>query len=296
MPEAIEVAIIAQYLNKNVSGKILTSIEWNEKSRYFKPNRQGIVGIPDYDQLVPYLPRKIMRVWSRGKVIVFELENNIYITSQLAMEGKWINQPLNHSGVIFNISGEKWYYDDIRHMGQISIYLSMESLNLNKFKDHGPDLLLTALVKSGKIDTSTLHPLQIIIEIDEWKRHITNKRIANKRISDYLKIQSKFSGIGNYLRSHILYETKIRPDRPLCQLSDYEIESLYYVALDTLLLCYSHHGLTIESYWDPEGIKGTFPVKAYGKTHDEYGNPIIKTKFTNSKSEQYIHWAPNIQY
>lgn len=312
MPEGCEIRIISEYLNKHISGKTLLNIEWNEKSRYFKPNRQGIVGIPSYDELLRYLPRKVIRIWPRGKVIVFELEGNIFITSQLAMEGKWSNTPLNHSGVVFNfgfvfpsttIGGnninviqDRWYYDDSRHMGQFSIYMNQHSLNTLKFKDHGPDLLLTALVQTNNIDVSTLHPLQITMSIEEWRKCISNKRIAKKRISDYLKDQERFSGLGNYLRSNILYEAKIRPDRPLCQLSTYEIDLLYYTSLHILLDAYQHRGLSLKSWQDPEGIGGTYPSKVYGRTHDDNGYPVIKSKFTKSKSEQSIHWVPQVQF
>lgn len=290
MPELLECYFVGQCLNRHWSNKNLNSIEWNDKSKY------RISGIPNYNNLISYLPRKILRVWSRGKVIVIELYDNIYITSQLAMEGKWSRELLDHSGVIFNFdNNEKWYYDDSRHMGNIDTYMNLNDLKTIKFKNHGPDFLITVFQKLKLIDTSSLHECQIPITIEEWKKHIINKRIANKRISDYLKDQKRFSGIGNYMRAEILYTAKIRPNRPLCELSDYEIDSLYYITLDIVLAIYCHHGLTIKSYWDPEGHKGTYPVKIYGKSHDPFGNPVIKSRFTSSKSEQMIHWVPNIQ-
>jgi formamidopyrimidine-DNA glycosylase len=247
--------------------------------------------------LVKYLPRKIVRVWCRGKVIVFELEDDMYITSQLGMEGKWSHTPLYHSGLILNLEdNEKWYYDDSRHMGNIFIYLDVKSLETIRFKDHGPDMLLTALVKTGRIDVSTLHPLETTVSIEDWRRAITNKRIGTKKLCDFLKLQKYISIHGNYSRCDCMYIAKIRPDRQLNQLSEYEIDSLYYISLDVLLESYLNNGLTIYTFSSPEGIKGTYQTKVYGRTHDINGYPVVKSKFSNSKSEQTVHWVPQVQF
>jgi endonuclease VIII len=299
MPEGPETKIISDFLNKNLSGKTLLSIEINSKSRYYKLGQ-----IEGYDTLLNYLPLKVSRVWTRGKVIVFELQNDIYITSQLGMEGWWNTKPGNHSGVIFNfgfqiigpinlnVIEDRYYYDDSRHMGNISIYMSQHSLNTMKFKSHGPDLLLAALINNNAIDVRSLHPLQIPMSYDEWVKCIKNKRVGNKIIAEYLHDQKKFSGIGNYCRAHIMYLCRISPFRKLSDLTEQNIYDLYVHSLNTLYQSYMAKGLTVWTYMTPEGEKGSFEVLVYNKTHDPYGNPVQVYK---DGKKQSIHWVPNMQ-
>jgi formamidopyrimidine-DNA glycosylase len=286
MPESAEVKIIADVLNKNLKDKKLISIEVNSKSRYGKDGQ-----IPKYDQLHPLLPLKIDQIWSRGKVIMFQLEGDIYITSQLGMEGKWSPQPLNHSGVILTLEGEeKWYYDDTRHMGILTIYFDVESLEMIKFKEHGPDLLISALMIFDQYQP--VHSLQIPLYWEEWLRCINNGRLSKKPIGEYLKEQKRFSGIGNYLRAHILYISKISPFRLLGQLNEEEKIILYNNSIKTVYESYKAGGLTVWTYMSPEGKRGTFKVLVYGQETDPEGNKVEQYK---SKGKQTIWWVPAVQ-
>ena len=104
--------------------------------------------------------------------------------------------------------------------------------------------------------------------------------------------QKYTSGIGNYLKAEVLYRAKMNPTKKLHELSDNEIKTLYDSIMFQLILSYQHHGLTIKSYWDPEGRPGTCPRQVYGKPKDLLGNPV--EKFKDSK-ERTVHWVPSVQ-
>jgi len=126
-----------------------------------------------------------------------------------------------------------------------------------------------------------------------WLKIARNKRIQNKQICDYLLDQKRISGIGNYLRSEILYRSRIRPDRSLKNLSDEELELLRIESIKTVRESYDSHGLTIRSYSDLYGNKGTFICQVYNRTEDPYGNPIRTDTFKDGRT---IHWVPSLQH
>ena len=79
MPELIEVRIFAESLNKLTAGKTLLSLEFDGHSRHNKN------GLKNHDELRAKLPLKILYVASRGKKIIFCLEDDIYIMSSLGI-------------------------------------------------------------------------------------------------------------------------------------------------------------------------------------------------------------------
>ena len=82
-PEGPEVRNITDNLNQALNGKYLMKIVTNEKSKFHD-------GIPGYDEIKHLLPLKILSVWPRGKLIVFECEKDVYIVNHLIMTGKWL--------------------------------------------------------------------------------------------------------------------------------------------------------------------------------------------------------------
>jgi len=170
------------------------------------------------------------------------------------------------------------YYDDVRSFGKLNLLTPEEyTTKINKI---GPDLLSD------------------VIDPKEWRNKLKNGRIKNKMICDYLMEQSYFSGIGNYLKSDILYICKIKPDRPVSGLSDVEIDLLLKVSLETIRESYSHGGLTIENFWSPDGTRGTYPTKVYNRATDDNGLTVHKIKCikaSGTEDTRTTHWVPEVQ-
>lgn len=271
MPEGPEVRIITEWLSKNFSGtKIVKNSKFSQINGYF-----------------------INNITCKGKQIFFHLNNHLnklYINSRLAMEGKWSITAANHTrfwiqvikyNPIYDIINNTFdikeniitlYNDDTRNFGAIE--LLDEKQYQSKLNQIGPDLL------SDTIDNTL------------WTQKIKNKRIKNKQICDYLLEQKWFSGIGNYLKSEILYRCKIRPDRVLDQLSDDDIDNLYTISITTIKEAYIYNGLTIKTYWSPEGHRGKFPLKVYNRDIDDNGYKVIKNTFKDGRT---THWVSEIQ-
>ena len=94
------------------------------------------------------------------------------------------------------------------------------------------------------------------------------------------------------MRAEILYEARIKPDRILCQLNAQEISNLWEISIRIIRKSYEAHGLTIRSYWDPYGRKGSFEVQVYEKEVDPHGFKVVKSQFKDKRS---IHWVPELQ-
>ena len=104
--------------------------------------------------------------------------------------------------------------------------------------------------------------------------------------------QKYFSGIGNYLRAEIMYRNKINPRKTLCSFTDSDIINLYNMIIKQMLIAYGSRGLTIKSYWDPEGNTGKCPLQVYNRKLDPFNNPIETFK---DKSKRTVHWVPIVQ-
>lgn len=298
MPEGPEIRVICDYLNKVWKYKIILNIVWDEKSKFSKPKHK-IKNI----ELSKY-PCRVLGVYPRGKVIIIECINRdkdiIYITSQLGMEGKWVHERGNHSNLVIYFGDldesktkyeilDTWYFDDSRHFGHFNIYKDTSVIE----KSHGPCLLTAALVKYGHIEGKSLKTFQPLASLDVFTSKMKNRRMkSDKRICDFLMEQKYVSGIGNYLRAEILYRCHIHPHKIVHSFTDEQIKGLYNWILYQMKLSYGSKGLTIKSYWDPEGNKGICPLQVYNQETDPHGNQVHKIK---DKQNRTIHWVPAVQ-
>lgn len=250
MPEGPEVRVYADFLMKNMVGKRLTGLEYDEKSRYQKN------GLKNHQQLLDALPTKIIHVYAVGKKIVINLESGQSLMSSLEMEGRWnINRATKHTNIWMDVGDDRFLFEDCRHHGHLDIYLSDADLN-EKLDTIGPDLLSETVTR------------------DMWLRVVRNARIAHLEICDFLLEQKYFSGVGNYCRAEALYRAKIRPNAKLKEISDEDHDQIRIACIDVLNKSYDAQGATLKTFLTPDGNKGLFEVVVYGKDYDPLGNPV----------------------
>jgi len=159
------------------------------------------------------LPSKIKKINNKGKFVYFILENNWTIWITLGMTGHFLLRPLNHTHYCFKTSNGLFYIDDMRNFGTLSFYkLNDSKCQLDtKLNSLGPD------------------PIRSNIKFKDFdKRFIEYKNKKPKEvIGELLMNQGFYSGIGNYLRSDILYDANICPLKELSKLTNTEIKNLY---------------------------------------------------------------------
>lgn len=197
MPEGPEVKVLVKELNTKLKNKNLNTIELLH-GRYLKKD-------PDnYKKFIEELPLKILEIKCKGKFIYFVMENDWYIFNTLGLTGNWtINDDLKHNNLLFTFDDIKIYYNDMRNFGTFKFINDKKILD-KKLKTLGNDILEKDFTK------------EYVLKI------LNNKKKNNKTIVEILMNQKLFCGLGNYLKSEILYESKISPHRLLKDINEKE--------------------------------------------------------------------------
>lgn len=279
MPEGPEVARISESLNKNISNKKIISVKMTKKSRYYE-NRSF-----DGSNLLSY-GLKIVSVIARAKRIIFNMVDpggkNLIMISFLAMTGQWVKYRTKYTSFIFQFGliddrkykiTDTFYYNDTRKIGFLKCLDTMEGYK-NVFKFIGPDLLHDEI------------PFDVYLSV------LRSKKLVGKEIVWFLLEQKFFSGIGNYLKSEVLYASGVSPNRTIRTLTDLEIYKIYTQSIKIIKLSYIHNGLTFSDYIDPDGNKGNYDPLIYNKTIDPFGNQISINTFTDKR---ITYWVPSVQ-
>ena len=272
MPEGPEVKtttdFLKKFVGKQISGFTILS------GRYLKKEE----GIPNTDSTV-VLPAILESVNCKGKFIYFTFSydkgnKNYYLFSTLGMTGMWTTEKTKHSRLAILIDNKmSLYYNDMRNFGTLKFINDKIFLD-KKLKSLGPDVLNDE------------------VTWDLIKAACLNK--PNKTIAECLMNQSVISGIGNYLKSEILYKSKISPHRVCKDIEDEEWIALGSNALLISRLSYSLGGATIKDYRKADGTKGSFGRRfaVYNCKFDPSNNIIIKE---TTKDKRSTCWVPKSQ-
>jgi formamidopyrimidine-DNA glycosylase len=283
MPEGPEVRTITDVLNEKLQGSTLIEM-------YYVSTGKFANGIPGQKQVKTLFPATIEQVICKGKQIFFVFRSiltneSFYLNSTLGMEGRWTWTREKHSnfwmviGVDVNTSTKyclykhklNVYFDDSRHFGNLTLMTQNEyETKLTKI---GPDLLAETITEqqwNDKIDS------------------VIKRSRRPKQICEFLMNQDYFSGIGNYLKSEILYRARVLPNRTLNSLTMNERNDILRHSMETIRESYQSKGLTVRSYWDPNGNKGRFKRVVYQKEQDPLGNKVEKGQFLDKRMSFYV--------
>ena len=285
MPEGPEAKIVTNYIRDMILNKYIMGIYLDRSSKYYP---DGIPGI----YVINSLFTKVIEVNCKGKYIFIKLsdeEGNIYyIYNHLGMEGRWGLEKKAHSNVWMKMADKQnngiyknvfdFYFDDMRHYGKFEI-LNADQYN-NKINGIGPDLLSDN------------------ISWEEYSNKMTGiiARTKTLNVAEFLLKQNYFSGVGNYLKSEILYHACINPFRNISTLSEQDIYILYVKSLELIKNAYEMGGMTIKSFINPFGNKkGGFIPSIYGRTTDPYMNKVESSNKKGNTTTRMTYWVPLIQ-
>jgi endonuclease-8 len=267
MPEGGEVATVANELRDKLANTTLTELHIYPRAK-----------CTNFEKLP--IGSNIERITSHGKRIIFHwktpLGEETKMISFLAMVGRWDwHANANHKHLHLKLKNEKdeiidAVYSDYRYFGFNKYFDNLIDFQKEMSK-LGPDLLSETFTKEQFV-------------------HAVNK---SKRCSivRWMIDQSKIAGIGNYLRSEILYQAGINPERKVGSLTNDEIDKLYECSYRIIRESYKYGGLTISTYKTPNGKLGSYPTKVYHQSHDPNGNKV-QTITVNS---QKVFYVPNLQ-
>lgn len=281
MPERAEIAIMSDQVKSKILGKKINNLVILPKSRYWESPLFSSCEV----QFEKHENYKICNIFSlvtlvssRGKKIIIEFttpsDKQFRMINACGMDGRFSYEQSKYTCLIFTFDDFYVYYDDVTNKGLFSLcsYPSIEYEHV--FSQVGPDLMTD----------------EVTHEI--YKTIISKPRVRNMKIMKFMMEQKYMSGIGNWLRSDILYQCRINPHRQLFSLSEVDIYNLFYFSKATIFEAYQKNGLTIQDYLDPSGNKGIYECLCYGRTTDNHGYEIIKE---NDGSGRKITWCPSIQ-
>jgi len=232
MPEGVEVKLQTEFLQKNFINSILKSFHIYS-GRYIRHTKPI--------ELIKFkesLPSKIIIIKNKGKFIYFILENKWIIMIRLGMTGYFHkNNRIKHDHFDFVTSKGNLFLNDYRNFGTISFTHDINILN-KKLNEIGIDPLQEKLTK--KIFNE---------KISEYCENHKNNILA-----DFLIRQDYIAGIGNYLRSDILYISSLHPLKNICELNEEEknrlLKAIKYV---------------IYKSYNDQKYKGDYEFIIYGK-------------------------------
>ncbi len=267
MPELPEVETIVRRLDSLLKGREIIDVKVR-RDKSFKGNVDDVIGA------------KVIRVWRRAKLLVFDLSNGLYLLVHLKMTGQlifvekdkpiggghptkdWRKQlPGKHTRVIFKFSPSgTLFFNDMRVFGWIKVVDDQAlSLELSKY---GPDII------------------DLKLTADKFYNLLQSSRRAVKLV---ILDSHKVAGIGNIYACDGLDLARISPFRPANSLTQAESKRLLKSLREVINLGIKHQGATISDYMTADGVKGGYQeiIRVYGKEGQpcpNCGRLIIKTK------------------
>lgn len=231
MPELPEVQTVIDYLKKEIIGLKIKQIEIkNEK--FLKNTAIGI-----FKQKL--INKKIVDIKRKGKYLIFELDNSLFMVVHLRMEGKFFvdQKKINrkHDYLIFDLTEKFLAYNDSRQFGTFHLTDNIEELK--------------------ELKKVAIDPLDDKFDVNYLKNKLDKLR---KEIKVLLLDQTIVSGIGNIYASEILFDAKISPFKKANELSMDELERIVVSSKKILKLALKYNGTTIHTFSFGENKTGEF--------------------------------------
>jgi formamidopyrimidine-DNA glycosylase len=261
MPEAPEVSFITNYIRRYCKDKKLQSVTII-KGRYV--NHGPPKHFEDFSEA---LPLKLLDVKKKGKVSFLYFEKNWCLISKLGLTGWWYvdsDSPVwmrSTPNLSFRFGNTTLHYTDTLSYGTLTF--TNDPLLIQKELDKiAPEVETISL--SNVLESASL------------------KKYQNKLIEDVIIDQHAImSGIGNYLKSEILYEANIIPWRTIESLSKTEWKRILLVSKKTIQRmekAISHTDITAyENH-----------MVVYRKPIDPMGKPVLKRISKTGRTTYYV--------
>lgn len=267
MTEGPETAYLANYIARHFKGKRLRNI-------IIRSGRYKSHGPPiNYMKFKGRLPLKLTNIYKKGKVIFLFFEGGWTLIVKLGMVGWFFTErdrpEVMHGNVEFQFENDSLYFSDFRNFGTLT-FTDDAALVTDEMRRLAPDILDENLT------------------FDSISNRIEAIRHLEVSIEDALMDQTLlFSGIGNIIKSELLYDAKIAPGRKLCDLTNSEWRKIYQSSRRISLKVFNYlnkHGFDLEKYH--------ILHKIYNMEEDPYGNKIISHI---SKTGRRTYWVPVVQ-
>lgn len=233
MPEGPEIRIAADRLEDALVGSRVSDV-------YFQ-----------FDRLKPYQAklrhRHVLRVETRGKAMLTHFDCGLSIYSHNQLYGRWLVRRAQD-------------IPSTNRQLRLAIHTDSKSALLYSATDVE---VLTSKQIAGHRFLATLGPDALSGDIERLREQLLSPLHRRRRFGSLFLDQRFIAGIGNYLRSEILFVARLHPRlRPLdCDKAT--LESLADAVVAVSRQSYRHRGVTND-------LDGAAALKAQGQTRSQY--------------------------
>ena len=218
MPEGPEIHRAANKIRKALEGKVIQSIE---------------ITLPRYlEREQDFLGKTVQKVEARGKAMLIHFDTFV-MYSHNQLYGRWTVN-------LKETAPKKW-----NRSLRIAITTDKHTCRLWSATDI---ILMEPWELTGHPYLEKLGPDVVIPEtkVSQLISHMNQKKFQRRRLKTLLLDQGFFAGIGNYLRSEVLFTSSLHPDRTVSSLSDKEKAKLAEQALFLSRQSYDVPGITVD--------------------------------------------------
>jgi formamidopyrimidine-DNA glycosylase len=257
VPELPEVETIRRGLAPAVEGRVLRHLEVTDE-RWSRPmSPRELADATD--------GRRIERLGRRGKYLVFELSDDVFLSVHLRMTGTLLldaDPETPHSRVRFDLGEHTLLFVDPRRFGTGELQVGVDAheafigarLGLEPFASSFDGAHLQAIARG-----------------------------RSAPVKAFLLDQRRIAGVGNIYADEALFRAKIHPLRPVGTLKRAQLDLLAAAVIASLQAGIDAKGATIDDFRDPYGVQGSFQDRFLvhlreGEPCGECGTTIVKLR------------------
>src|SRR3954449_4903796 len=232
MPELPEVETIRGHLAPHVEGRTLEAVEVLDP-RWCRPLAPAELTAAVEGRVVEKLAR-------RGKYLVWELSDDVFLLMHLRMTGTLLLDPSpapRHLRVRIDLGDHELAFDDPRRFGTGELALGPQALD-------------------AFFDTRLgVEPL----ERDFTGEHLYSlAQTSRAPIKAFLLDQRRVAGVGNIYADEALFRARVHPLRPAGSLKRAQYAELAAAVQEVLAAGIDAGGASIDDFRHPDGVSGTF--------------------------------------
>ena len=256
MVEGPQSTYMANWIRKKFKNHVLENIQIvsGRYKKHGKPKR--------FLSFKSQLPMKLTNVSKKGKVLFLTFENQWTIIVKFGMTA-WFSMEEETPNVIFEFKDSNLYFKDLRQFGTLT-FTNDQKVVQKELDKIAPDILES-------------------VDYQDIQKRI--ERVGTKTLDVILMDQKLVvSGIGNIIKSEILYDSKISPMRKAKDVSKEEWKRIFHSAKK---ICKKVLSNLIKNKDEFQGV-----IRVYEMEKDPKGNPVSEYR---SKDGRSTYWVPAIQ-
>ena len=260
-PVLVDMVVVGgRYVKTGISDTVIASTD--VKGNLIQCSVPSIVGL------------SIIDISYHGKLIYIKLSGEVYIIITFGMTGSFqFFGTKQHQAVMFDFGREKNVaFVDPRHMG--TVIVGDERYFRHRMKALGVSVFSEAFT------------VEYLVERIRSKKKDVN-------VCKFLMDQSNVAGVGNYVKSEVLYIAGVCPTVTIQSLDASQLDDLVKAIKKVVNESYDDGGMSVKDFYHLDGSVGTYTEKlsVYGKKVDPFGVKVTSILTDDKRTTWYVEDA-----